>query len=308
MFIEERNQSWNTPYLFNGKELDEETGLYYYGARYYNPRESVWLSVDPLSGYNPIMETEHYIDGLHNKGVFNSFNLNTYGYCYQNPVVLIDPNGRQIEAPNLIGIAAHAAFARYMNTISGISGNWKPESPLFRDFRPDLLYYGGNTNESGMGAVWELKPFTQSLDTKYSISSVLQINHYVDELNAREEGGLTWATGTTALGTPKPFEGTLTLMCDKYQFLYYITYPEQGFIYYSYEQLKQPEPEKVPQSVPQLPPVVVPAVPQTKPTSSPSGRGAPALLDKILRFPIFIISSPIIEFYNNSNNIDPRIT
>ncbi|WP_369682220.1 RHS repeat-associated core domain-containing protein, partial [Apibacter mensalis] len=30
--------------MFNGKELDEETGLYYYGARYYNPRESVFLS------------------------------------------------------------------------------------------------------------------------------------------------------------------------------------------------------------------------------------------------------------------------
>ncbi|WP_395855936.1 RHS repeat domain-containing protein [Apibacter adventoris] len=95
MLIEERNQSWKTPYLFNGKELDEETGLYYYGARYYNPRESVWLSTDPLSGYNPIMETEHYIDGQHNGGVFNSRNLNTYGYCYQSPVVLIDPNGKQ---------------------------------------------------------------------------------------------------------------------------------------------------------------------------------------------------------------------
>ena len=33
VFIEERNGTWNTPYLFNGKELDEETGLYYYGAR-----------------------------------------------------------------------------------------------------------------------------------------------------------------------------------------------------------------------------------------------------------------------------------
>jgi hypothetical protein len=26
VFIEERNNSWNTPYLFNSKELDEETG------------------------------------------------------------------------------------------------------------------------------------------------------------------------------------------------------------------------------------------------------------------------------------------
>nr|WP_245872043.1 hypothetical protein [Dysgonomonas massiliensis] len=30
MFIEEGNNRWNTPYLFNAKELDEETGLYYY--------------------------------------------------------------------------------------------------------------------------------------------------------------------------------------------------------------------------------------------------------------------------------------
>ena len=38
VFIEERNNTWNTPYLFNAKELDEETGMYYYGARYYEPR------------------------------------------------------------------------------------------------------------------------------------------------------------------------------------------------------------------------------------------------------------------------------
>jgi hypothetical protein len=33
VFIEERNNSWNTPYLFNGKELDEGTGLYYYAIQ-----------------------------------------------------------------------------------------------------------------------------------------------------------------------------------------------------------------------------------------------------------------------------------
>jgi len=43
------------------------------------------------------METEHYIDGQHNGGAFNSFNLNTYGYCYQNPVLYVDPNGKQSE-------------------------------------------------------------------------------------------------------------------------------------------------------------------------------------------------------------------
>ena len=47
VFVEERNNIWNTPYLFNAKEFDEETGLYYYGARYYDPRLSLWLSIDP---------------------------------------------------------------------------------------------------------------------------------------------------------------------------------------------------------------------------------------------------------------------
>ena len=48
VFVEERNGAWNLPYLFNSKELDEETGLYYYGARYLNPTSGMWLSVDSL--------------------------------------------------------------------------------------------------------------------------------------------------------------------------------------------------------------------------------------------------------------------
>ncbi|WP_317614913.1 RHS repeat domain-containing protein [Apibacter adventoris] len=75
VFIEERNQSWNTPYLFNGKELDEETGLYYYGARYYNPRESIFLSVDPM-----FEET-----------------MTPYQYTYQNPIRFTDPTGMKGE-------------------------------------------------------------------------------------------------------------------------------------------------------------------------------------------------------------------
>ncbi len=43
------------------------------------------------------MDSEHYIDGDHNGGVFNHFNHNSYGYCYQNPVRLIDPNGKQVD-------------------------------------------------------------------------------------------------------------------------------------------------------------------------------------------------------------------
>jgi RHS repeat-associated protein len=74
VFVEERNATWSTPYKFNGKEQDEETGLCYYGARYYDPRTSVWLSVDPLAEKYP--------------------EVSSYVYCHNNPVNMIDPDGR----------------------------------------------------------------------------------------------------------------------------------------------------------------------------------------------------------------------
>ncbi|WP_018675921.1 RHS repeat domain-containing protein [Riemerella columbina] len=63
------------PYLFNGKELDQETGLYYYGARYYDARVSLWLNVDPL-----VEKT-----------------MQPYAYTNNNPVMLVDPTGMEAE-------------------------------------------------------------------------------------------------------------------------------------------------------------------------------------------------------------------
>jgi len=72
------------PYQYNGKEFDQETGLYYYGARYYNPRTDLWQNPDPALG--------SYLDG----GAVNQpANLAAYTYTYNNPVRLIDPDGRE---------------------------------------------------------------------------------------------------------------------------------------------------------------------------------------------------------------------
>lgn len=75
VFIEERNNVWNTPYLFNAKEFDEETGMYYYGARYYEPRLSLWMSTDPLQ--------EKYAT------------YSTYCYVFNRPIIFFDPNGEE---------------------------------------------------------------------------------------------------------------------------------------------------------------------------------------------------------------------
>ena len=42
LLVDEHSSSEDIPYKFNGKELDQETGLYYYGARYMNPVTSLW--------------------------------------------------------------------------------------------------------------------------------------------------------------------------------------------------------------------------------------------------------------------------
>ena len=73
VFIEERNNTWNTPYLFNAKEYDEETGMYYYGARYYEPRISLWMSTDPMQAKYP--------------------HISTYCYASNNPIKYIDIDG-----------------------------------------------------------------------------------------------------------------------------------------------------------------------------------------------------------------------
>ncbi|WP_228393949.1 SpvB/TcaC N-terminal domain-containing protein [Chryseobacterium artocarpi] len=97
-FIEQQVAGlYENPYKFNAKELDSESGLYYYGARYYNPRLSIWYGVDPLAIYNPVVEHQFYGNGEHNSGFFFLGNLNPYIYTYQNPVRYIDPNGKQVD-------------------------------------------------------------------------------------------------------------------------------------------------------------------------------------------------------------------
>ncbi len=66
----------NSTYTFSAKEKDSETGLSYFGSRYYSSDLSVWLSVDPMSDKYP--------------------SLSPYTYCADNPVKLTDPDGRWI--------------------------------------------------------------------------------------------------------------------------------------------------------------------------------------------------------------------
>ena len=73
LLVDEHSSSEDLPYKFNSKQFDEETGLYYYGARYMNPVTSLWYGVDPLA-------EKYQASG-------------SYLYCRQNPVRRVDVDG-----------------------------------------------------------------------------------------------------------------------------------------------------------------------------------------------------------------------
>jgi RHS repeat-associated protein len=64
-------------YRYVGKERDEESGLYYYGARFYAPWLCRFMSCDPKAAQFP--------------------DQSPYNYCFNNPINLIDPDGMEPE-------------------------------------------------------------------------------------------------------------------------------------------------------------------------------------------------------------------
>lgn len=78
-------------YRFTGKERDEESGLYYHGARYYAPWLVRWISCDPK------LSREHK---QINQTPQKSQRLNIYLHVVDNPQIYIDRDGRKEHLAN----------------------------------------------------------------------------------------------------------------------------------------------------------------------------------------------------------------
>ncbi|MBR3577790.1 MAG: RHS repeat-associated core domain-containing protein, partial [Bacteroidales bacterium] len=155
----QRATDYASRYTFSGKERDEETGYGYFGARYYNSDLSIWLSVDPMADKYP--------------------GVSPYTYCANNPVRLVDPDGRTWETPE----DEEKANRMRRQAEDGISWNnsriQKYKSQLahttnrnqqirlqnkINEFeeRNDYLQYG----------IWGLNQMEESLDFSFHFSSV----------------------------------------------------------------------------------------------------------------------------------------
>ncbi|MEW6008874.1 MAG: toxin TcdB middle/N-terminal domain-containing protein [Candidatus Omnitrophota bacterium] len=84
-------------HFFTGKELDDSTGLYFYGARYYDPEIGRFITPDSIV-----------------QAPSDPQSLNRYSYCRNNPVVYTDPSGHFLWFAAIIGAIVGA-------TLGGIS-------------------------------------------------------------------------------------------------------------------------------------------------------------------------------------------
>ena len=99
--VDEHLTTYENPFKFSGKELDDITGLYDHGARSRNPVSTLWYGIDPLF--------EKYPD------------FSPYNYCAGNPVKLVDEDGRspmsiavKVAVKSTLKKAAKSQVKRYL--------------------------------------------------------------------------------------------------------------------------------------------------------------------------------------------------
>jgi RHS repeat-associated protein len=154
----EERTGFDSAYKYTGKELDRESGLMYYEARYYDPVVGRFASVDPL--------------GLHPEKQFLDLpnSLHAYGYALGNPLAYLDPTGlqpkKQIwEDPSLATFKGISGF-RPKNTVLGT----KQELLLTSALRPvgtrEFLFELGSMEDKGAAWLMTEKQYREFAEPK----------------------------------------------------------------------------------------------------------------------------------------------
>jgi hypothetical protein len=160
---------------------DEETGLYYYGARYLNPRTSRWISADPaIDKYLPEVPKDNEARRRNRNlpgegGVFNYVNLAVYHYGANNPLRYIDPTG------------SFEVIKQNRNLAAGIYGTY--QSYMFVPLGGQLSNYQQ-----------QVRQLTETERALFGGTSAGAVMATMEAINSGEVGPAASALATQALG------------------------------------------------------------------------------------------------------------
>lgn len=110
---------------FTGQEFDDETGLYFYGARYYDSSIARFITADTT-----VQEP------------FDPQTLNRYTYCFNNPLIYTDPTG-EFALFAALGFLAKVAgiFSTAVSVVNAAAtGDWQPVAAMAGAFVGAMLF------------------------------------------------------------------------------------------------------------------------------------------------------------------------
>ena len=131
-YVHEELNAPDTTQGFTGKELDNETGLNYYGARYYDSVTGRFISPDPL-----ILRIDQMSSKERNEFLSDPQNLNAYTYAKNNPVKYVDPDGEIAILAALI--VATAFIATFMSSYQNVAAPDINSPPIHTRSEPEIL-------------------------------------------------------------------------------------------------------------------------------------------------------------------------
>lgn len=127
--LDHTTTAYRNPYKFTGKELDGDSGLYYYSARYYNAEIGRFISQDPWEG-----------------DLKDPQSLNRYSYVRNNPLRYIDPTGQFVVDKSLLDNKLNSDLTCNADCVLG-SNSTSSNTVDYSNFESEIIDESGNPKQ-----------------------------------------------------------------------------------------------------------------------------------------------------------------
>lgn len=210
----EQHSDWDSPLKFNAMEMDNETGLYNSGGRYYDPVVSIWLEADPSSenypylspyvfaGNNPVTDK---LNGFDEKSFFGTSAQRSAGKPLHLYIVPFSGKGAPNSVSNLSAIFAGPDFQKMDSPKTENTVETDPVKKKIKDIREKLTDIKEEKKKEEKKDV-ELAPDTETVEdvniqnTKAVLAEIkaeeiktdekikIDVPDHVEEIKAPEPG------------------------------------------------------------------------------------------------------------------------